>query len=108
MGQKSGWIQNSTVTALHTLNNTVAKGFNQIAPPARTITVVLNVSKPFDTINIHTLIRMLLQTNSIVLLPLVARCLDTIDVCIWHMIVFMSVVVIVWGLWECLLCIGHC
>ena len=25
--------QHSTVTALHTVNNTVAKGFNQIAPP---------------------------------------------------------------------------
>ena len=35
--------------------------------------------------------------RSILLLPLVARCLDTIYVCIWHMFVFMSVVVIVWG-----------
>ena len=35
--------------------------------------------------------------RSIVLLPLVARCLDTIDVCIWRMFVFMSVVVTVWG-----------
>ena len=26
-------IQHSTVTALHTLNNTVVKGFNQMAPP---------------------------------------------------------------------------
>ena len=26
---------------------------------------------------------------------LVARCLETIDVCIWHMVVFMSVVVTV-------------
>ena len=49
--------QHSTVTALHTLNNTVAKGFNQMAPPARTITVALDMSKAFDTINIHTLIR---------------------------------------------------
>ena len=32
---------------------------------------------------------------SILLLPLVARCLETIDVCIWHMFVFMSVVVTV-------------
>ena len=55
--------QNSSVTALHTLNNTVAKGFNQMAPPARTITVALDMSKAFDTINIHTLIRKLLQTN---------------------------------------------
>ena len=55
--------QHSTVTALHTLNNTVAKGFNQMAPPARTITVALDMSKAFDTISIHTLIRKLLQTN---------------------------------------------
>ena len=55
--------QHSTVTALHTLNNTVAKGFNQMTPPARTITVALDMSKAFDTINIHTLIRKLLQTN---------------------------------------------
>ena len=33
----------------------------------------------------------------ILLLPLVARCLETIDVCIWRMFVFMSVVVIVCG-----------
>ena len=56
-------IQHSTVTALHTLNNTVAKGFNQMAPPARAITVALDMSKAFNTINIHTLIRKLLQTN---------------------------------------------
>ena len=55
--------QHYTVTALHTLNNTVAKGFNQMAPPARTITVALDMSKAFDTINIHTLIRKLLQAN---------------------------------------------
>ena len=35
--------------------------------------------------------------RSILLLPLVARCIETIDVCIWRMFVFMSVVVIVWG-----------
>ena len=35
---------------------------------------------------------------SIFLLPLVARCLETIDVCIWLMFVLMSVVVTVWGL----------
>ena len=31
--------------------------------------------------------------RSILLLPLVARCLETIDVCIWRMFVFMYVVV---------------
>ena len=45
-----------------TRNNTVAKGFNQMAPPAHTITVALDMTKAFNTINIHTLIRMLLQT----------------------------------------------
>ena len=35
--------------------------------------------------------------HSIWLLPLVAICLGTIDVCIWRMFVSMSVVVTVWG-----------
>ena len=35
---------------------------------------------------------------SILLLLLMARCLETIiDVCVWRMFVFMSVVVTVWG-----------
>ena len=33
--------------------------------------------------------------RSILLLPVVARCLQTIDVCIWRKFVFMSVVVTV-------------
>ena len=33
----------------------------------------------------------------ILLLPLVARCIKTINVCIWRMFVFMSIVVIVLG-----------
>ena len=34
--------------------------------------------------------------RSILLLPLVARCLETIYVCIWRTFVFMSLVVTVW------------
>ena len=34
--------------------------------------------------------------RSILLLTFVARCLETIDVCIWRMFVCMSVVVTVW------------
>ena len=34
--------------------------------------------------------------RSIVLLPLVARCLETKHICIWRMFVFMSIVVTVW------------
>ena len=45
---------------------------------------------------------------SILLFPLVTRCLETIDVCKWRMFVFMSVVVTVWGSVECLLCSGRC
>ena len=33
---------------------------------------------------------------SILLFPLVTRCIETIDVCIWRMFVFISVVVTVW------------
>ena len=46
--------------------------------------------------------------RSILLFPLVARCLETIDVRVWRVFVFMSVVVTVWGMWECLLCSGRC
>ena len=42
-------------------------------------------------------------------MPLVARCLETIDVCIlWRMFIFMSVVVTVWGSVGSLLCSGRC
>ena len=45
--------------------------------------------------------------RSILLLPLVVRCIETIDVCIWHMFVFMSVdLVIVWGSVRSLLLIS--
>ena len=46
--------------------------------------------------------------RSILLLPLVARCIETIDVYIWLMFVLMSVVMTVWGSVECLLCSGRC
>ena len=39
-------------------------------------------------------------------------CIVMMSGCIWRMVVFMSVVVTVWGsvggLWECLLCSGRC
>ena len=34
--------------------------------------------------------------RSILLLPLVARCIETIDISIWRMFVFMCVVMTVW------------
>ena len=45
--------------------------------------------------------------RSIFLLPLMARCLDTIDVCIWRMLASMCAVLTVWGLWELLPCSGR-
>ena len=41
--------------------------------------------------------------RSIWLLPLVARCLETIDVCIWRKFVCMSLVVMCGGLWDSML-----
>ena len=46
--------------------------------------------------------------RSISLLPIVARCIELKDVFIWHMFVFMSVVVTVWVPVRSLLCIGRC
>ena len=39
----------------------------------------------------------MVKVLSILLLPLMARCLETIDVCIWRMFDCMYVVVTVWG-----------
>ena len=53
-------VQNTT---LYSDGSAHTKGFNQMAHTARTITVALDMSKAFDAINIHTLIRKLLQIN---------------------------------------------
>ena len=45
--------------------------------------------------------------HSIVLLPRVAICLETIDVCVWHMFGFSVYCIDCGGLWECLLCSGR-
>ena len=46
--------------------------------------------------------------GNILLLSLVTRCRETINVCIWSMFVFMSVVVTLYGMWESLSCSGRC
>ena len=55
--------QHSTTTALATINNTIAQGFNQKVPPKRTIVVALDMSKAFDTVNLYTLIRKINNNN---------------------------------------------
>src|SRR5206468_8349176 len=52
----------STTTALHQLTNQITQGFNQGQPPQRTIVVSSDLSKAFDTVNIHSLINKLHQT----------------------------------------------
>ena len=44
--------------------------------------------------------------RSSLLLPLVARCLETIDICILCLFVFMSVVVTVWGVCGNVYCVA--
>ena len=53
----------STSTTQYNINITIATGFNQNKQPERTITVTLDKSKTFDTVNIHTLTHKLQQTN---------------------------------------------
>ena len=53
----------STTTALQILTNHIATGFNQKRPPNRTITIALDMSKAFDTVNHHTLLNKIIQTN---------------------------------------------
>ena len=55
--------QHSTTTALHQLTNKITLGFNQKPPPHRTIVVSPDLSKAFDTVNIHLLINKLHQTT---------------------------------------------
>jgi hypothetical protein len=56
--------QHSTVTALHNINSVITEGFNQRKPAERTVMVSLDMSKAFDTVNIHTLIAKVQSTNT--------------------------------------------
>ena len=49
-----------TDRTVHNINNTTETSFNQKQPPARTITVTLNMSKSFDTVNIDNSINKLI------------------------------------------------
>ena len=53
----------STTTALQKLTNQITNGFNKHPPPLRTIVVSLDLSKAFDTVNIHSLINKLHHTS---------------------------------------------
>src|SRR5207245_11765558 len=53
----------STYTTLLNITNTISQGFNDNQPPFRTIFVALDMSKAFDTVNIHTLINKIHNTD---------------------------------------------
>ena len=55
--------KHSTHTALHNICHQITKGFNNLRPPQRTVSVALNISKTFDTMNIHKLIHKLILKN---------------------------------------------
>ena len=59
------WVQNTTLYSDGTTHSKQHrnKGVQPNGSPPQTITVALYMSKAFDTINIHTLIRKQLQTN---------------------------------------------
>src|SRR2546426_10690623 len=52
-----------TAIAQHYKINTISQCFNENQPPSRTIFVALDMSKAFDTVNIHTLINKIHNTN---------------------------------------------
>ena len=57
--------KHSTTTALHQpLTNHITTGFNQKKPPHRTITIALDMSQAFDTVNHYKLIEKLINTNT--------------------------------------------
>ena len=47
--------KHSTHTALHNICHQITKGFNTPKPPQRAVAVTLDMSKAFDTVNIHKL-----------------------------------------------------
>ena len=53
----------STTTALHQINNTIYTGFNKKKPFHRTIFTALDMTKAFDTVNIHQLIHKIHNTH---------------------------------------------
>jgi hypothetical protein len=55
--------KHSTNTALHHINETIAEGFNSKKPHSRTIIVALDMSKAFDTVDTHILIKKIQNTN---------------------------------------------
>ena len=53
----------STTSALLTLSNSIAEGFNQKQPPSRTLAAAIDLSKAFDSVPIHLLISKISSTN---------------------------------------------
>ena len=57
--------KHSTVTAIHTIVNTITQGFNQEKPLKRTITIALDTSKAFGTVDLHKLLDKVCKNTTI-------------------------------------------
>ena len=55
--------RHSTGAALHNISSAVAAGFGRVIPPTSTIAVALDMGGAFDTVDKHTLMNRLTQTN---------------------------------------------
>ena len=53
----------STITVIHQINNTILTDFNKKKPSHRTILTTLDMTKAFDTLNIHQIIHKIHNTH---------------------------------------------
>ena len=65
--------KHSTHNNLHNICRQITKGFNNPRRPQRTVAVALDMSKAFDTVNIHKLIHKLTLTNIPIIIKFTAN-----------------------------------
>ena len=74
--------KHSTHTALHNICYQITRGFNNPRPPQRTVAVALDMSKAFDTVNVHKVIHQLTLTNiPNIIIKFIANCIKGRQAC---------------------------